>query len=237
MRIATLAVGLLAIAVINASGQSPADAAESPRPASLERFLNNSSESLTHVRAVRHLEAANTRFKKQGWMDVRTELSPETGFTFEVLSEGGSEYIRKKVLRPILEGEREIVANGDHTRSALTLDNYEMTRQEPAEDGLVRLFLKPKRQERTLVDGALLVTEADGDLIRVTGRLAKNPSFWTKRVDIVRNYGRIAGIRVPLSVESVAQVRIAGPSAMSMTYRYEMVNGRDVTDEASAALR
>jgi len=65
----------------------------------------------------------------------------------------------------------------------------------------------------------------------VTGRLAKNPSFWTKRVDIIRTYGRIAGIRVPLSIESVAQVRIAGPSAMTMTYRYDMVNGRTVTHE------
>jgi hypothetical protein len=53
-------------------------------------------------------------------------------------------------------------------------------------------------------------------------------------VDIIRTYGRIAGIRVPLSVESVAQVRIAGPSAMTMTYRYEMVNGRPVAHEEIA---
>jgi hypothetical protein len=237
MRVATLAVGLLAVAVIDASGQGPVPAAAAPLPPSIERFLNNSSEALTHVQAVRRLEATNPRFRKHGWMDVRTELSPETGFTFHVLSEGGSDYIRKKVLRPILEGEREIIATGDPLRSALTLDNYEMTRDEPAEDGLVRLFLKPRRQERTLVDGSLLVSAADGDLVRVTGRLAKNPSFWTRRVDIVRHYGRIAGVRVPLSVESVAQVRIAGPSAMSMTYRYEMVNGRDVTDETIATLR
>jgi hypothetical protein len=167
-------------------------------------------------------------------MDVITELSPGSGFTFQVVAEGGSEYIRKKVLRPILEGEQEILARGEATRSALTPENYEMVREEPAEDGLVRLFIKPKRQERTLVDGTLLVREGDADLVRVTGRLAKNPSFWTKRVDIVRTYGRVAGIRVPLSVESVAQVRIAGPSAMTMTYRYEMVNGRPVAHEEIA---
>jgi len=106
-----------------------------------------------------------------------------------------------------------------------------MLREEPADTGPVRLFVTPKREERTLIDGTLLITEGDADLVRVTGRLAKNPSFWTKRVDIVRTYGRIAGIRVPLSIESVAQVRIAGPSAMTMTYRYDMVNGRTVTHE------
>ena len=110
-----------------------------------------------------------------------------------------------------------------------------MLREEPAEDGLVRLFLTPKRQERTLIDGTLLVTGTDADLVRVTGKLAKNPSFWTRRVDIVRSYGRVAGVRVPLSIESVAQVRIAGRSAMTMTYRYEMVNGHPVTSDEIAA--
>ena len=107
------------------------------------------------------------------------------------LAEGGSDYILTKVLRLILEGEQESVARGDAARSALTLDNYDMLREEPAE-------------------GDLLVTRGDADLVRVAGRLAKNPSFWTERVDIIRSYGRIAGVRVPLSVESVAQVRIAG---------------------------
>jgi hypothetical protein len=216
MRVAALAIGLIVTLASIASGQSSV----------ADRFLSNHAEPLIQFRALRHLEATNARFKKRGWMDVVTELSPESGFTFQVVAEGGSEYIRKKVLRPILEGEQEIIARGDAARSALTLDNYEMLREEPAEDGLVRLFIKPKRQERTLIEGSLLVSEGEGDLVRIAGRLAKSPSFWTKRVDITRSYGRIGGIRVPLSVESVAQVRIAGPSAMTMTYKYEMVNGQ-----------
>jgi hypothetical protein len=233
MRVATLAIGLLVALAGIVSGQS-SDADHSPLSPSIERFLKNRAESLTRFRAVRHLEATNTRFKKHGWMDVVTELSPDRGFTFHVVAEGGSDYIRKKVLRPILEGEQEIVARGDAARSALTLDNYDMLREEPADDGLVRLLVKPKRQERTLIEGSLLVTEADADLVQVAGRLAKNPSFWTKRVDITRSYGRVAGVRVPLSVESVAHVRMAGPSAMTMTYRYEMVNGRSVAQEEIA---
>jgi hypothetical protein len=233
MRVATLVLGLLVAVTGFARGQTSA-ADPSQLPPSVARFLNNRGESLIAFRAVRHLEATNTRFKKHGWMDVVTELSPASGFTFRVVAEGGSEYIREKVLHPVLEGEQEILARGDAARSALTLDNYEMLREEPAEAGLVRLFVTPKRHERTLIDGTLLVSERDADLVRVAGRLAKNPSFWTKRVDIVRTYGRVAGIRVPLSIASVAQVRIAGPSALTMTYRYEMVNGRSVTHEETA---
>jgi hypothetical protein len=233
MRVATLAIGLIVALVSLVSGRS-SDADRAPLPPSIARFLSNRPESLTQFRAVRPLEATNTRFKKQGWIDAVTELTPEHGFTFQVVAEGGSDYIRKKVLRPILEGEQDVVARGEAARSALTLDNYDMLREEPAEAGLVRVFVTPKRQERTLIEGSLLVTEGDADLVRIAGRLAKSPSFWTKRVDIIRSYGRIAGVRVPLSIESVAQVRIAGPSAMTMTYRYEMVNGREVVHKEGA---
>ena len=109
MRVATLALGLLVALTGFASGQAP-DANRSPLPPSVTRFLNNHAESLIQFRAVRHLEATNTRFEKHGWMDVITELSPDSGFTFHVTPEGGSDYIRRKVLRLILEGEQEIVA-------------------------------------------------------------------------------------------------------------------------------
>ena len=230
MRAITLALGLLAVALVAvASGQVPGASVEPPHQTLRSKFLDRQTEPLTQFRAVRHLEATNQRFKKHGWMDVRTELSSAGGFSFVVLDEGGSSYIRKKVLLPILEGEREIVSRGDVAHAALTTSNYEITSEEPVEPGLVRLTVKPLRNEITLVDGAVFVTDTDADLVRVEGRLARNPSFWTRRVDIVRRYGRVGGIRVPLAVESIAQIRIAGRSEMTMTYRYEMVNGEVVT--------
>ena len=56
------------------------------------------------------------------------------------------------------------------------------------------------------------------------------PSFWTRRVEIVRRYERIAGVRVPVSIESVASVLIAGRSTFKMTYQYETINGQHVGD-------
>src|SRR5262245_10048362 len=230
MRAITLALGLFATAAVAVPSGQISVPAIAPVPATItSRFLGNPAQPLTQFRAVRHLEATNQRFKKHGWMDVQTELSPDGRFSFDVIAEGGSSYIRKKVLLPILEGEREIVARGDVARAALATSNYEIMREEPAGSGLVRLTLKPLRDEMTLVHGAVFVTDTDADLVRVEGRLARNPSFWTRRVDIIRRYGRVAGVRVPLGVESIAQVRIAGRSEMTMTYHYEMVNGQLVT--------
>jgi hypothetical protein len=202
------------------------DAAVQP---ALERFLSRPDEPITQYRARRVLEGHNPRFKMHGAMEAMTELSADGRFTYTIVSETGSDYIRDKVLRPILETEERVLASGDPSRSALTIDNYDISGGEPAEAGIVKLFAKPRRKEVSLIDGAVFITSDDADLVRVEGRMAKNPSFWTSRVNLVRRYDRIGGIRVPVRLDSTAQIRLAGESTLSMIYDYEMINGKELT--------
>jgi hypothetical protein len=78
-----------------------------------------------------------------------------------------------------------------------------------------------------LIDGRMVLSAA-GDLLRVEGRLAKNPSFWTSHVQVTRHYGRVDGVRVPIAVESIAKVKFVGQSRLNVDYQYESVNGRHV---------
>jgi hypothetical protein len=203
----------------------------------VQRFLSRGDEPLTRYRALRRLEARNDRFNLQGWLEAWTELTPDGEFSYTIVREGGSEYIRNKVLRALLANEEKLFATQDASRSAVTPDNYELQGTEAAEPGLIKLFVKPKRRDVSLVDGAAVVTEDDADLVRVEGRLAKNPSFWTRRVDVVRRYHRIGGIRVPTRLDTVAQIRLAGTSTLSMTFEYEMVNGVHVASANTVAER
>ncbi len=203
---------------------TPAEAVE---PA-LARFIARPDEPLKEYRALRHMEAQNDRFNLRGSMDAVTALGADGRFTYTILKEEGSEYIRRKVLRSILENEEELFSTTDPSRAAVTPLNYELNGAEPAEPGVVRLFARPRRHDISLVDGSVFVTQEDADLLRVEGRLAKNPSFWTTRVDLVRRYERIDGIRVPIRLDTVAQIRIAGASTMSIVYDYEMVNGQTI---------
>jgi len=82
------------------------------------------------------------------------------------------------------------------------------------------------RRDAALVDGTIFVTAAGADLVRVEGRLAKSPSFWTRSVDVVRRYARRAGRVVLVEVRSRADVKMAGPSEFVMRYEYETVNGQ-----------
>jgi hypothetical protein len=201
-----------------------------PPPAIIQRFLDREDTRVVSFRAIRHLEAHNERYKKHGWMDVVTTLDPERGFSFEVVAEGGSSYVRDKVLRQTLLREVEASRTGESARAVLNADNYEFAAGEPV-DGLVRVGLVPRRKDLLLVRGAVTLTSEAADLVSIEGELAKSPSMWTRKVKVLRRYARIAGLRVPVSVESSAQIVIAGRSTFSMTYTYEELNGEGVSSQ------
>jgi hypothetical protein len=210
------------LAVPRQGGQSPA-----ARPAVLAKFLTFPSKPLMSYRAKRHLEAHNLRFKKDGWMDVVTTLSPELGFAYTVVAEGGSDYVRRRALYGALDGERDAVKEG---RQAVVITDANYTFADPVNvDGLAHVRLTPRRKDKLLVDGWIFLRPEDGNLMELNGRLAKSPSWWVNQVQIVRRYQLMGDVRVPIELQSVADVKIAGRSTFAMTYTYEMVNGKQIS--------
>jgi hypothetical protein len=194
----------------------------------VDRFLDAEDPPLVSYRAVRRLEAAARDGKMHASLTAMTSLDPGRGFHFEILDERGSSLIRSKVLRAALEAERRLRDSGDTARNAVTKSNYEFGLAEVDRPGLVRIGIRPRRPDALLVVGSILLTEDSADLVSIEGRLIKRPSFWTRRVDIVRRYKRLAGIRVPISMESTADVLLGGRSTFSMRYAYEAINDERV---------
>jgi hypothetical protein len=195
------------------------------RSETLERFLALDDPDPTQYRALRRMEARNEQFGKSATMDVWTE-GDEKGFRYAIVSEEGSEYIRSHVFRQTLETERKMWASGAPGAAALTPANYEFQENGVQPDGSASLVMKPRRKDVLLVDGTIYLSPSDGDLIRMEGMLSKTPSFWARHVKITRWYKRFAGIRMPVALESTANVRVAGQSTFRMTYEYESVNGQ-----------
>ncbi len=90
--------------------------------------------------------------------------------------------------------------------------------------------VRPKRKAVMLVNGALFIEADSADLVRIEGELSKRPSFWTRRVRVIREYERLEGVHVPVSMSSTADVLIVGASTFSMTYRYTEINGKPIPD-------
>jgi hypothetical protein len=199
---------------------------------SIRQFL--AQDDTQHpYKATRRLEAANG--DRTGWVDATTEYSRDGGFSYVITAEGGSSYIRTKVLRAVLDGEREAFARGETAGSALAHSNYIFEPSGLDDAGLVNVRLSPRRKERTLVTGMMFLQPDDGSLVRLQGRLARSPSFWVKQVEIVRSYARINNVVLPVELESQAQLRLLGPATLRMTYLYSEVDGHAVASSQSAS--
>jgi hypothetical protein len=164
--------------------------------------------------------------KYEAWLEAWTELK-DGRFSYQIVSERGSDTARGKVLRPMLAREQELINNGEGRRSELNSDNYEFTEAGRDGDGARVVQIKPRRQDPLLVDGHAVLNDG-GDLLRVEGKLSKNPSFWTSLVNIVRRYGRIGGVRVPVATETTAKVKFVGTAQLEVLYDYQSVNGHPV---------
>ena len=229
---AGLRVGCLCLAVAFTMNEVPGRVAAAPSvdqraAAALQLFLGR-ADTAHQYSASRRLEASGSG--RQGWLDVRTEFTVESGLLYQVTAEGGSGYIRSRVLRSLLDEEQSLIAENASSKVALSYDNYQFTPNGLDEDGLAVVTIRPLRKDRSLIAGQMFLT-AEGDLVRVKGRLVKNPSFWVTRANLVRSYQRINGVTMPVSLETTGQVRLFGSSALRMTYRYEQINERTVVEE------
>jgi hypothetical protein len=226
---AALAMAVMAGAAASANvflEQQPAGG----RMALLDRFLAPDDQPLLSYRAFRHLSATTRGGHMSASIDVWTTLDPVHGFTYEITSMEGSPLIQKKVLIAALEAEQKAVESANKGQSALTLANYEFLDVSPLDAHLVKVDVRPRRKHVMLVNGTIVIESDSADLVRVEGELSQRPSFWTRRVHVVREYDRVGGIHVPISMKSTADVLIVGSSSFSMTYRYSEINGKHVSE-------
>ena len=190
---------------------------------------------LKQYRAFRRMHAVNEKFNHEAWLEAWTELD-QNGFRYEIVSERGSETIRSKVLRMMLTREQELIGQGQARRAELTCDNYEFEEASTHGNGVRYVTLKPKRKDMLLVDGRMVLNQTGTELLRVEGRLAKNPSFWTSLVNVIREFASLDGVRVPVTTETIAKLKFAGTARMVVSYEYESINGRPVSMAARQTL-
>lgn len=233
MRLRRLCVCLALLLAVPVAMHSDSGAARKDDDEVVDRFLAASETTVTSAVALRRLSAATRGGSMSAWLNACTYLDG-TAMRYRILGEGGSGAVRKRALIAALDGEVKARREGDPSRGALVSANYDFL-PEPAADGRTRVQLKPRRKDGMLVDGTMVLANDTADLLTIEGRLVKAPSFWTRKVDVVRRYARMQGVRVPVSMESTAQVLILGTSTFSMTYDYASINGAPVENAGAEA--
>lgn len=181
----------------------------------------------------------NDGMHKRGEMVVRVTGDSDGTKHFEIVSEQGWKAAQKHVLHKMLESESETSSPEARAKTRLCPDNYEfqMAGSETVDDRLTyAIDVAPKRHDKYLFEGRIWVDAKDYALVRASGNPAKNPSFWTKRVQFVHTYQKSGLYWFPHSTESITDARIFGRTHLTIEYfDYEPNSSNTSNDVAATA--
>jgi hypothetical protein len=191
---------------------------------------NQRLANLAGYTSMRRYHLENQRFHKSAQMTVRVHYDAAGTKTFEVVAEEGSKVVLHSVFRSMLEAESASSRKGDRESSRILPANYDFRLiGVDTSHGSVSYILEisPKTPNRFLIRGRIWVDAKDYAITRIEGSPAKNPSFWTRSIQIEHRYGKTGVFWLPLSNLSSADVRIFGRTVVTIEYfDYNVREGR-----------
>ena len=148
--------------------------------------------------------------------------------TFTSSSEKGSGFVLHHVFQRLMENEKKRVRADKDPDSLITPENYtfEMVGTERiGSSNCSVVHAIPMHKQMDLFEGKIWIDNKDFAIVKMAGRLAKNPSFWVKQVDFVRDYQKIDGFWLLSREEVVSAIRIFGKETLTIDYQNYAVNG------------
>jgi hypothetical protein len=157
-------------------------------------------------------------------MTVRTDYRQESGKNYAILSQSGSEIIRRLVLGAILDSEKRINLPGTREGAWLTSANYQMTLQPGAPQRLdgrdcLVLHISPRRKAPNLIEGTLWVDIRDDSIVQIQGIASKSPSVFTGPTQLMRQYANVSGFSEATHARAVANSFLFGQTVVTIDYR------------------
>jgi outer membrane lipoprotein-sorting protein len=213
-----LVCSVLALATGNLSAQAPS--ADEVVARMIERDHSRQA-ALEGYTARRHYVLENENYRKRAEMLVRMKCLKNGAKEFEVVSSAGWGGARKHVFPRLLSAEADASQPGSHERSRIIPENYsfEMLGAESVNQRQAYVIaLTPKTANKYLMQGKIWVDAEEYAIVRIEGQPAKNPSFWIKRVRFVHTYTKQGPFWLPLSDNSVTDVRIFGATELKIEY-------------------
>lgn len=169
---------------------------------SLYRVTTGDGEVLAEVNAVLHYRAPGTK-------------------EFTIVSENGSEAVRNRVLKPLMDVEVETAVGKNRLAGSIIPANYyfQLLGEETIDTHLCYLLqVTPKRVDKYLFLGKIWIHATEFSIVRISGQAARSPSFWISRIDFTRNYRKVGDFWLPARNESQTQVRFFGRNILTIDY-------------------
>jgi hypothetical protein len=138
---------------------------------------------------------------------------------FQILSSTGPKVLINRVLKKLLESEKEAAQNPG--RTALTPANYTFTLLGTREIAGRRCYVfdvDPKRDDTFLYRGKVYVDSEDFAVTQIEAEPAKNPSFWIRKTQIDHVYKKTGQFWLPERNRSESKLRIGGTAVLTIDY-------------------
>jgi hypothetical protein len=190
--------------------------------------------ALLAYRAERRYVAENAHFALRAEVAVDEAYSAAGEKEFQIVSETGSPFIRRKVIEKLIDAEVDAGAKENRDQTQITPENYvfRQTGTDVISGRTCYVFdVIPKAAKKYLMRGSVWIDAEDFAIVRMEGSPAKNPSLWTRKTHFVRTYEKHGVFWLPASVESDSDILIAGKSTLKINY-----SGYKIDSAADAAL-
>lgn len=185
-----------------------------------------------------HLEYHGIAGDRQADLVVQVSYQFPDKKEFTIVSEEGSKLLRDRVLKRLIEAEKEAAEGENQKRTAIHPDNYEFRlvghERTPQREFYV-LEAEPKAQNQYLFRGRIWVDGKDFAVVRIEGEPAENPSWWTKRNWIQHSYKKIGEFWLPARNETATELRILGRSLLVIDYLDYKISGLTGSEDAATA--
>jgi hypothetical protein len=237
---------LVAVPALDASGDRDT-ASEVRAPLTADEVADNltrrnaeRAQKLLRLDGVRDYHLSYTGFpgNHDAEMQVQSCYVSPSSKQFVVVSTKGSKFVVEHVFRRLLEGEQEAAQPENQKLTALGRDNYQFTLvgyEKDANGSTYILQVEPKSKNKFLYRGKIWVDGRDFAVKRIEAEPAHSPSFWTKKSEIVQEYGKFGEFWLPLRNQSISYIRLGGKATLTIEYRnYQYVaRTSDVTGQTA----
>jgi len=242
-----LIAAAIALSPLATSAQGPPAIASEPR-----LTLSQVVENLVQKNAERAKALESYRGKRIYKIDyegfptaLRAEVIVEMTYTapakkdFKIVSQSGSKWIVKRVLKRLIDAEKEAQEAAIRASVELNTQNYNFTSLEQrtnAEGCGYILGIQPKVPNKFLYRGRIWVDDQDFAVCRIEGEPAKNPSMWITKTEIRHKYQKFKDFWLPVENQSVSSLRFGGRATLNISYQdYEINADHPLKDNSSSA--
>lgn len=223
-------LGNLALAVLLAWQGSPAGRAQAPDSSEIIPHIDASTQARhdtilgytvrEHYSVFRGADQSHPAAD----MIVQTTYKKGAGKSYSILAQSGSAIIRRFVLQPILDQEKNINTPGIVEKSWIISANYEMKlkpgviRQVDGRD-CIAVSLSPKRKASNTLDGTLWVDAKDDSVVEVEGVASQSPSMFAGRTKMMRQYRNMSGFAMATHARAESDSGLFGKTVVTIDYQ------------------